>query len=181
MLDSLFVADLEQIKMRAAADEIRRDTTYQDGVREMMSERLDGALDQLIGNQKDNLQLGDEQLEVMPVYNVASGSLHKFVFNEPKEQFELEEDFAGNVQEILTQQRLQDKQEIDMLLEKAVDPFGEVEEDEDESEANVIANIAQFLGDLRDAEKQSKQQELYLAQEKAATTKLNAENLARDK
>ena len=38
----------------------------------------------------------------MPVYNVASGSLHKFVFNEPKEQFELEEDFAGNVQEILT-------------------------------------------------------------------------------
>jgi hypothetical protein len=66
-------------------------------------------------------------------------------------------------------------------LEKAVDPFGEVEDDEDESESNVIANIALFLSDLRDAEKQSKQQELYLAKEKAATTKLNADNLARDK
>ena len=44
-----------------------------------------------------------------------------------------------------------------MLLEKAVDPFGEVDEDEDESESHIISNITQFLNDLRDAEVQSKQ------------------------
>ena len=88
----------------------------------------------------------------MPFYNVASGLVNQFKFNEPKEQFELDPDFNGNTQEILVQQRLQDDQELDLLLDKAVDPFGDVEEDHDESDTNVLKNIASFLEDLKDAE-----------------------------
>ena len=39
--------------------------------------------------------------------------LDQFTFNEPKEPFELEEDFEGDPKVILMQQRLQDEQEID--------------------------------------------------------------------
>ena len=83
--------------------------------------------------------------------------LDQFTFNEPKEPFELEEDFEGDPKAILMQQRLQDEQEIDQMLESALDPFAEVPEDPvgggqaDEGgtqQADILIN--KFLADLRD-------------------------------
>ena len=45
------------------------------------------------------------------------------------------------------QQRLQDEQEIDLLLESAVDPFGDVPLDDEADSDNLINK---FLADLRD-------------------------------
>ena len=73
------------------------------------------------------------RLDTQASVNVASGLLDEFNFSEPKEAFELEPEFDGDVKIVLMQQRLQDEQEIDQLLECALDPFAEVPEDADES------------------------------------------------
>lgn len=79
--------------------------------------------------QSSNIDLSAIRLDTKANINVASGLLDHFSLSEPKEPFELEADFEGNAKSILTQQRLQDEQEIDQLLENAVDPFAEVQED----------------------------------------------------
>ena len=47
------------------------------------------------------------------------------------------------------QQRLQDEQEIDQLLESALDPFAEVPEDNIDA-AQTDQLICKFLADMRD-------------------------------
>ena len=80
--------------------------------------------------QSTNIELSALRLETLAKVNVASGLLSEFTYKEVQEPFELEPEFeGGDVKAFLMQQRLQDEQEIDQLLDSALDPFAEVAED----------------------------------------------------
>ncbi len=68
----------------------------------------------------------------------------------------MEPDFEGNAKEILLSNQLQDENEIDQILAKAADPFGDVSEDEDDEESNKQISH-KFLVDLRDMELQQRE------------------------
>ena len=50
-----------------------------------METKIEEVLSQLVKTQAENMQVGQEQMEVKSQYNVASGQLDRFVFSEPKE------------------------------------------------------------------------------------------------
>ena len=92
------------------------------------------------------MELSAIRLDTKANINVASGQLCQFTSEEPKEPFELEAGFEGNAKTILLHTRLQERQEIEQLLENAVDPFAEVPEDDPAATETLISN---FLNDIR--------------------------------
>ena len=88
--------------------------------------------------------------------DVGTGQLTTFKFSEPKEQFELEEDFDGNAQEILLQNQLQDENEIGQILGNVEDPFGDVPEDKETDEFNKQVRHT-FLVELKEMKLQQQE------------------------
>ena len=125
--DAIFKFDIEELKRKAACNRFHNDELLQQEVRTRMNQELSQIEAKLITS--TNIELSAIHLDTQAKVNVASGMLDQFTFNEPKEPFELEEDFEGDPKVILMQQRLTDEQEIDQMLESALDPFAEVPED----------------------------------------------------
>ena len=110
-------------------------------------------------------------MEVTADRDVATGQLSTFKFNEPKEQFELEEDFEGNAQEILLENQLQDLNEIDQILAKVEDPFGEVSEDEETDDYNRQVSH-KFLVELKDMKLQQQEDQALKERQMAEASRL---------
>ena len=160
--DAIFKFDTQDLKRKAACDLFRHNEALQEEVRAKMAIEL-GEIEGKLTESTRNIELSAIRLETQAKVNVASGLLSEFTFNEVKEPFELEPEFdeGTDVKAILMQQRLQDEQEIDQLLESAVDPFAEVPEDTNIDAGQTEQLICKFLGDMRDMDVLQQHQEMF--------------------
>ena len=97
--DAIFKNDINELKRKAACSALRNDRALQAEVCERVNRELEEIHESLVSSTTINLSA--HRHETLASVNVASGLLDEFTFDEPKETFELEEDFQGNAKEIL--------------------------------------------------------------------------------
>ena len=80
-------------------DTIRYDPEYQKAINLLVNQKLDQIETEIV--KSEVLELSDSQFDFGGSYDLSKQTLQQITLKEPKELFELEEDFAGNPEEVL--------------------------------------------------------------------------------